>query len=186
MLLMIDNYDSFTYNIVHYLEGLDYDVVVRTPDELILEEISLLHPEAIIISPGPGHPLEAELCLAVVREFQGKYPLLGICLGFQVIVAAFGGQVVQGPPVHGHQVMMTHDGQGMFEGLKNPLAVGRYHSLRASVVPDCLTITASADDVIMAVRHRSLPIEAVQYHPESVLTDCGREQLANFLKRCSR
>ncbi len=180
MLLMIDNYDSFTYNIVHYLEGLDYEVLVRTPDELTIEMIKGLNPDVIILSPGPGHPTEAALCLDVVEQCR-EYPILGICLGFQVIVTAFGGEVVEGPPVHGHQQAITHDGTGLFTGLPSPLSVGRYHSLQAAHVPDCLHVTATAGDIVMAVKHVTLPIEGVQYHPESILTDYGREQLNHFI-----
>ncbi|TDM12202.1 anthranilate synthase component II [Macrococcus lamae] len=187
MLLIIDNYDSFTYNIVHYLEGMNYEVAVCKPDELTLRDVAALNPKGIIISPGPGHPLEAEFCLDVVSNYKGIYPILGICLGFQVIVTAFGGQVRQGIPVHGHQSVMNHDGKGIFEGLPMPINIGRYHSLQAVMpIPDCLIVTAVADNIIMGVRHDALRIEAVQYHPESILTDYGREQLNNFVKRYCR
>lgn len=186
MILMIDYYDSFTYNIIHYLEGMNEEVMVKTPDELTITSIESLQPEIIILSPGPGHPKDAELALNVVHQFKGKIPILGICLGFQVIVTAFGGIVEGRPPVHGHSYEISHDQKGIFLELPNPLKVGRYHSLQAVEVPDVLEISAKSENIIMAVRHLDYLIEAVQYHPESILTEYGREQLANFIQEVRR
>lgn len=186
MILMIDNYDSFTYNIIHYLEGMNEEVIVRTPEELTLSAIETMHPEIIMLSPGPGHPTEAVFALDVIRQFKGKIPIFGICLGFQVIVTAFGGIVEARPPVHGHPFDIIHNGRGIFHQLPSPLKVGRYHSLQAVNMPSVLEITAVAEDIPMAVRHREYLIEAVQYHPESVLTEYGREQLANFIQEVRR
>lgn len=182
MILMIDNYDSFTYNIVHYLEAMDYSVVVKTPDMLSITSIENMNPDVIIISPGPGHPVDQTLCIDVVNHFKGVTPILGICLGFQVIVTCYGGLVEERLPVHGFKDTVFHDGKGMFKGIKNPLHVGRYHSLQATQV-NGLEITArTASGIIMGVRDIDNRIEAVQYHPESILTEFGKEQLKAFLE----
>jgi len=192
MLLMIDNYDSFTYNVVQYLAELGADVVVHRNDEITLAEIERLAPEFIVISPGPCTPNEAGISMDVIRTFGPHIPLLGICLGHQSIGAVFGARVVRARQVmHGKTSMIHHDGRGVFEGLANPLEATRYHSLiveRASL-PDCLEIsawTALADggfDEIMGLRHRDYPIEGVQFHPESILTQAGHDLLRNFLAR---
>ncbi|WP_341777474.1 aminodeoxychorismate/anthranilate synthase component II [Macrococcus carouselicus] len=184
---MIDNYDSFTYNIVHYIEGMEEEIKVRQPHEITIDDISEMRPEGIILSPGPGHPEEAVLTLQVIRTFAGAIPLLGICLGFQAIVTAFGGKIDKRTPVHGHSAEMDHDGKGLYSGLLSPIQVARYHSLQATELPDCLEVTArTADGVIMGVRHRDFLIEGVQYHPESILTDFGREQLKQFIGMCRK
>jgi len=191
-LLMIDNYDSFTYNVVQYLGELGAEVKVIRNDELSLEEIEALNPERIVISPGPCTPTEAGVSVPVLERFAGRLPILGICLGHQSIGQAFGGKVVRARQVmHGKTSPVTHENQGVFEGLANPLTVTRYHSLvvERGTLPDCLEITAwttfedGAMDEIMGLRHRDFMIEGVQFHPESILTDQGHELLANFLKQ---
>ncbi len=192
MLLMIDNYDSFTYNIVQYLAELGADVAVHRNDEITLTEIEQLHPESIVISPGPCTPTEAGISMDVVRAFAGRLPILGICLGHQCIGAAFGGNVVRARQVmHGKTSMIHHSNSGVLESLPMPFEATRYHSLiidRESL-PDCLEVTAwtlSEDgevDEIMAVRHRSLAVEGVQFHPESILTRCGHDLLSQFLRQ---
>lgn len=192
MLLMIDNYDSFTYNVVQYLGELGAEVKVIRNDELSLEEIEALNPERIVISPGPCTPTEAGVSVPVLERFAGKLPILGICLGHQSIGQAFGGKVVRARQVmHGKTSPVAHENQGVFEGLNNPLTVTRYHSLvvERDSMPDCLEITAwttledGSMDEIMGLRHRDYMIEGVQFHPESILTDQGHELLANFLKQ---
>lgn len=192
MLLMIDNYDSFTYNVVQYLGELGAEVKVIRNDELTLEEIEALNPERIVISPGPCTPTEAGVSVPVLERFAGKLPILGICLGHQSIGQAFGGKVVRARQVmHGKTSPVAHENQGVFEGLDNPLTVTRYHSLvvERDSLPDCLEITAwttledGSMDEIMGLRHRDYMIEGVQFHPESILTDQGHELLANFLKQ---
>lgn len=187
MLLMIDNYDSFTYNLVQYFGELGETVRVYRNDAISLDEIARLKPARIVISPGPGTPAQAGVSLDVIREFAGKTPLLGVCLGHQAIGEAFGGRVVHAKrQMHGKVSPVHHHGTGVFEGLPNPLACTRYHSLaldRASL-PECLEITAWCEDgEIMGVRHKTLDVEGVQFHPESILTECGRDLLNNFLKR---
>ena len=191
MLLMIDNYDSFTYNVVQYLAELGADVVVHRNDEITLAQIEKLDPEFIVISPGPCTPLEAGISMEVVRTFGGRIPLLGVCLGHQCIGAVFGGNVIRARRVmHGKTSMIHHNGQGVFTGLPAPFEATRYHSLivERSTLPDCLEMTAwtehedGAVDEVMGVRHRSLPIEGVQFHPESILTRCGHDLLRNFLR----
>ncbi|WJP98275.1 anthranilate synthase component II [Macrococcus bovicus] len=185
MFLMIDNYDSFTYNIVHYIEGMDEEIMVRQPHEITIAEIADMQPEGILLSPGPGHPEDASLTLEVIRTFAGSIPLLGICLGFQAIVTAFGGKVDKGQPVHGHSADINHDGRGLYTGLPTPLKVARYHSLRAVSLPASLMVTASTSDgIIMGIRHHEFLVEGVQYHPESVLTERGHEQLKQFIRMC--
>ncbi|HEY5090579.1 MAG TPA: aminodeoxychorismate/anthranilate synthase component II [Polyangia bacterium] len=190
MLLVLDNYDSFTYNLVQYLGELGQEVRVVRNDELAAADIAGLAPSKIVISPGPCTPNEAGISLEVIETYAGKIPILGVCLGHQAIGQAFGGKIVRAAHVmHGKTSKIFHDGRGVFTGLPNPLEATRYHSLlieRASV-PDCLEITArTADEEIMAVRHKSLPVEGVQFHPESFLTTSGKDLLRNFLERGGR
>jgi anthranilate synthase component 2 len=191
MLLMIDNYDSFTYNVVQYLAELGADVVVHRNDEITLAQIEKLDPEFIVISPGPCTPLEAGISMDVVRTFGGHIPLLGVCLGHQCIGAVFGGDVIRARRVmHGKTSMIHHKARGVFAGLPQPFEATRYHSLivERSTLPDCLEMTAWTQhedgtvDEVMGVRHRGLPIEGVQFHPESILTRCGHDLLRNFLR----
>lgn len=190
MLLMIDNYDSFTYNVVQYLSELGADVKVIRNDELTLAQIEALQPERIVISPGPCTPTEAGVSLAVIEHFAGKVPILGVCLGHQSIGQAFGGEVVRARAVmHGKTSPVTHVNEGVFAQLNQPLTVTRYHSLivKSATLPSCLEATAwttHADgsiDEIMGLRHKTLNIEGVQFHPESILTEQGHELFANFL-----
>ena len=189
MLLMIDNYDSFTYNIVQYLGELGADVVVHRNDEISLSQIRSLAPEKIVLSPGPCTPNEAGISMDVVREFGASIPLLGICLGHQSIGQVFGGKVSRAQKVmHGKVSDIHHSGKGIFRNLDQPFSATRYHSLiiEADSMPDCLEVTAWTEkegerDEIMGVRHTSLPIEGVQFHPESILTPVGHELLNNFL-----
>jgi len=190
MLLVIDNYDSFTYNLVQYLGELGEEVRVVRNDEIAAADIAGLAPSKIVISPGPCTPNEAGISLEVIRSYAGKIPILGVCLGHQAIGQAFGGTIVRAARVmHGKTSKIFHDGRGVFTGLPNPFEATRYHSLlieRASV-PDCLEVTArTADEEIMAVRHKSLPVEGVQFHPESFLTTSGKDLLRNFLERGGR
>lgn len=191
MLLMIDNYDSFTYNVVQYLGELGADVQVYRNDEIGLEEIERLDPERIVISPGPCTPNEAGISMAVIEAYAGKLPLLGICLGHQSIGQVFGGKVVRARQVmHGKTSMIYHNDSGVFSGLPNPFEATRYHSLviEQTSLPDCLEVTAwtqNADggvDEIMGVVHRDYALQGVQFHPESILTRQGHDLLANFLK----
>jgi anthranilate synthase/aminodeoxychorismate synthase-like glutamine amidotransferase len=186
MILMIDNYDSFTYNLVQYLGELGAQIEVRRNDQTTLDEIEQMAPERIVISPGPKTPNEAGLCLELIKEFAGRLPILGVCLGHQAIGQAFGGKVVRAPQImHGKTSEIHHDGKTIFAGLPNPFAATRYHSLiveRASL-PACLEISAtSPDGLIMGLRHKEMKVEGVQFHPESVLTAVGKRLLANFLK----
>jgi len=185
MLLMIDNYDSFTYNLVQYLGELGEDVHTVRNDAITLDEIERLAPARIVISPGPCAPAQAGVSVPLLKRFAGRVPILGVCLGHQAIGEAFGGRIVRAREImHGKTSPITHDGQGVFRGLPSPYTVIRYHSLaieRASL-PDCLEITAETDDgEIMGVRHRHHRIEGVQFHPESILTEHGHELLRNFL-----
>ena len=187
MLLVIDNYDSFTYNLVQYLGELGATVEVRRNDRVTLDEIeNRLRPERIVISPGPGTPDGAGITLDVIQRFAGKIPLLGVCLGHQAIGQAFGGKVVRAPELmHGKASDVHHDGKTIFAGLGDQFRAGRYHSLivERESLPSCLEISArTADDVIMGLRHRELKVEGVQFHPESILTSDGKQLLANFLK----
>jgi len=192
MLLMIDNYDSFTYNVVQYLGELGADVHVIRNDELSIAEIEALKPERIVVSPGPCTPTEAGVSLQVISHFAGKLPLLGVCLGHQSIGQAFGGGVVRARKVmHGKTSPVFHEDLGVFAGLNNPLTVTRYHSLvvKRETLPGCLEITAwtqhedGSVDEIMGLRHKTLNVEGVQFHPESILTEQGHELFANFLKQ---
>jgi anthranilate synthase component 2 len=183
--LVIDNYDSFVYNLVQYLGELGADPIVHRHDALTLDEISALDPDAILVSPGPGTPDDAGLSNDVIRSFAGRRPVLGVCLGHQCMGQVFGGQVVRAPQVmHGKTSIIHHDGRGVFEGLPNPFEATRYHSLivdRASV-PAELEITAETDDgIVMGLRHREHAVEGVQFHPESILTASGHDLLRNFL-----
>ncbi len=185
MLLMIDNYDSFTYNLVQYLGELGADVQVHRNDALTLDQIAAWKPDRIVISPGPCTPTEAGVSVALVERFASEIPILGVCLGHQAIGQAFGGRIVRAKNVmHGKLSQVTHRGEGVFSGLANPLTATRYHSLviDRSSVPECLEVTAESDDgEIMGVRHRQYPVEGVQFHPEAILTAQGHELLRNFL-----
>ena len=187
MLLLIDNYDSFTYNLAQYFGELGCDVVVRRNDEISLEEIAELAPERICISPGPCTPREAGISKQVILRFAQELPILGVCLGHQCIAEAYGGKVVRaGRLMHGKPCMITHNGSPLFSDLSNPFEAGRYHSLvvERNSFPACFEITAESDDgEIMALRHREFPAQGVQFHPESVLTPDGRKILTNFLSR---
>ena len=191
MILMIDNYDSFTYNVVQYLGELKADVKVVRNDEITIADIHQLAPEKIVISPGPCTPNEAGISVETIKTFAGKIPLLGICLGHQSIGQAFGGKVIRAPEVmHGKTSPVFHANKGVFTGLKNPLQATRYHSLviEKESLPDCLEVTAWTQDAngkvaeIMGVRHKTLAVEGVQFHPESILTEQGHELLKNFLE----
>jgi anthranilate synthase component 2 len=187
MLLMIDNYDSFTYNIVQYFGELGEDVRTVRNDEISLEQIAAMNPDRICISPGPKSPKDAGVSVEVLREFKGKLPILGVCLGHQAIGEAFGGNIIRAKQVmHGKTSKIAHTGEGVFKGLPSPFTVIRYHSLaieRASL-PSCLEVTAWTDDgEIMGVRHKEFDIEGVQFHPESILSEHGHAMLKNFLER---
>jgi len=190
MLLLIDNYDSFTYNLAQYLGELGVEVKVLRNDAVDVAGIAALAPERIVISPGPCTPDEAGVSLAAIREFAGRIPLLGVCLGHQAIGQAFGGRVVRAKTLmHGKTSPVRHDGRGVFRGLPMPFDAGRYHSLAISRegFPACLEISAQTEDgEIMGVRHRTLPVEGVQFHPESVLTEHGHALLKNFLEAGSK
>ncbi len=181
--LVVDNYDSFTYNLVQYLGELGADVEVVRNDHATVDELLVRGYDRVIVSPGPCTPNEAGISLEAVKRFpEANVPTLGVCLGHQALVQAWGGRVVQHEPVHGKTTTIEHDGRTIFRGLRRPLEVGRYHSLVAdSNLPVCLESSAQGAEVVMAVRHRELPAEGVQFHPESVLTEQGRELLANFL-----
>ena len=186
MILVIDNYDSFTYNLVQYLGELGGKVVVRRNDEVDVKEIEeSLRPHQILISPGPGTPDDAGVSLEVIREFAGRIPILGVCLGHQAIAQCFGGRVVRAPVlVHGKASEVSHDGKTIFAGLEGGFAAGRYHSLMVAQesFPECLEVSATTSDgIIMALRHRSRRVEGVQFHPESILTPGGKTLLTNFL-----
>lgn len=192
MLLMIDNYDSFTYNVVQYLGELGADVRVYRNDEISVAEVEALAPEKIVISPGPCTPNEAGISLEVIERFKGRVPILGICLGHQSIGQAFGGRIIRaGQVMHGKTSDVFHEGKGVFNGLSNPFTATRYHSLviDKDQLPDDLEITAwtqnpdGSIEEIMGVRHKTLDIEGVQFHPESILTEHGHDLLNNFLKR---
>jgi len=185
MILLIDNYDSFTYNLFHYLGELGAEVQVYRNDKITLEEIEGLNPDKIVISPGPCTPKEAGISCDAIRRFGKTTPILGVCLGHQCIGAAFGGRIIRAPEImHGKMSGIFHDSQTIYRSLKNPFAAMRYHSLviDPSQLPADLAVSArTADDVIMGVRHRSWPVEGVQFHPESILTEEGKKLLSNFL-----
>ena len=185
MLLLIDNYDSFTWNLAQYLGELGAAPCVRRNDEISLEDIETMRPARIVISPGPGRPEDAGITVDVIRRFGGQTPILGVCLGHQGIGIAFGGSVVRAPQLmHGKVSQVSHDGRGVFRGVSQPFIAGRYHSLVvADPLPDVLEAAARTEDgTIMGVRHRDYPIHGVQFHPESVLTSAGRHLLRNFLE----
>ncbi|MHA7854268.1 aminodeoxychorismate/anthranilate synthase component II [Marinobacter shengliensis] len=191
MLLMIDNYDSFTYNVVQYLAELGADVQVYRNDEITIEQIEALKPERLVISPGPCTPNEAGISMDAIRHFAGKLPILGICLGHQSIGQVYGGDIIRaGKVMHGKVSAVYHNDLGVFRGLNNPLQATRYHSLviDKNTLPDCLEVTAwtrnedGSIEEIMGVRHKTLPIEGVQFHPESIMTEQGHELLRNFLR----
>jgi anthranilate synthase/aminodeoxychorismate synthase-like glutamine amidotransferase len=181
--LVIDNYDSFTYNLVQELGELGADLEVVRNDAATVDELLARGPDLVVVSPGPCTPNEAGIALEAVRRFpEAGIPLLGVCLGHQALAQAFGGSVVRHVPVHGKTTTITHDGRTLFTGLPSPVTVGRYHSLVvAEDVPDCFEVSATGGGVVMAIRHRELPAEGVQFHPESVLTDSGMQMLENFL-----
>ena len=190
MILMIDNYDSFTYNLVQYLGELGADVLVKRNDEITLDDIDTLAPERIIVSPGPCTPTEAGISLEVIKQYAGKLPLFGVCLGHQSIGQAFGGNIIRAKEVmHGKTSMMHHSNTGVFAGLSNPFIATRYHSLviEKETLPDCLEITSWTEtedgevDEIMGVRHKEYPLEGVQFHPESILSQHGHDMLQNFI-----
>ena len=185
MILVIDNYDSFTYNLVQYLGELGADLVVYRNDQISLEEIADIAPEKIVISPGPCTPNEAGISVALVQHFAGEIPILGVCLGHQSIGQAFGGKIVGAPTImHGKVSEIHHSGESIFQGLPEPFIATRYHSLivEKDSLPDCLEITAETDDgVIMGLRHRDMAVDGVQFHPESILTGEGKNLLQNFL-----
>ncbi|NQX49586.1 aminodeoxychorismate/anthranilate synthase component II [Paenibacillus tritici] len=187
MILVIDNYDSFTYNLVQYLGELGEEVKVARNDEITIQEIEQLAPDHILISPGPCTPNEAGISLALLQHFKGIIPIFGVCLGHQAIGQAFGGNVIRAERLmHGKTSPIHHNGTSVFEGLESPFTATRYHSLivERESLPDCLEITAeTAEGEIMALRHKEYPIEGVQFHPESIITDHGHTMLRNFLKR---
>jgi anthranilate synthase/aminodeoxychorismate synthase-like glutamine amidotransferase len=184
VLLLIDNYDSFTYNLAHLFGELGAEVVVRRNDEITVEETERFEPAHVVISPGPGRPEDAGISEDVVRAFAGRVPLLGVCLGHQAIVNVFGGEVGAAHQlVHGKATDVHHDGRGIFAGLPQDFPAGRYHSLAATSIPESLEVSATAaDGEVMAVRHRELAVDGVQFHPESVLTPAGAELGKNFLE----
>jgi anthranilate synthase/aminodeoxychorismate synthase-like glutamine amidotransferase len=187
MLLMIDNYDSFTYNLVQYLRELGAKVEVHRNDRLGLAEVRAMRPERIVLSPGPRTPAEAGICCELIRAFGPTVPLLGVCLGHQCIGAAYGGRIVRaGRLMHGKTSPILHDGRGVFQGLPNPFEATRYHSLliERETMPSCLAVSAqTAEGEVMGVRHQTHPVEGVQFHPESILTQAGKDLLRNFLAR---
>jgi anthranilate synthase/aminodeoxychorismate synthase-like glutamine amidotransferase len=185
MILVIDNYDSFTYNLVQYLGEMGQELVVRRNDKVSLDEIAEMSPDRLLISPGPCTPNEAGVCVPLIRRFAGDFPILGVCLGHQSIGAAFGGEVIRNWRVlHGKTSMIHHRGVGVFRGLPDPIEATRYHSLviRPETLPASLEVTAETDEgEIMGVRHREFPVEGVQFHPESVMTPMGKDLLRNFV-----
>ena len=186
MILMIDNYDSFTYNIVQYMGELGANMLVERNDQISIEEIEALNPKKIVISPGPCTPDKAGVSVAVIKHFAGKVPLLGVCLGHQSVGAAFGGEIIKaGKLMHGKTSEVRHDGKTLFKNLPNPFTATRYHSLvlNRKTLPDCFEISAESDDnEIMGIRHKELLVEGVQFHPESILTPNGKDLLKNFIE----
>jgi len=184
--LVIDNYDSFTYNLVQYLGELGAEIEVVRNDEATVDELLARQPDRVVVSPGPCTPNEAGISVEAMRRFpEAGVPTLGVCLGHQSLAQAFGGKVIQHIPVHGKTTTMTHDGRTIYAGLEPEVTVGRYHSLvvEEESLPDCFEATSHGGGVLMGIRHRELPAEGVQFHPESVLTDAGKRLLANFLRR---
>ncbi len=186
MLLLIDNYDSFTYNLVHYIGELGPICDVRRNDKITTEEALALKPKAIVLSPGPCTPNEAGICLDLIKNVAGRIPILGVCLGHQSIGQAYGGRVIRAPlPMHGKLSTVTNNGNGIFKGLPKSFEVTRYHSLivERATLPDCLTVTAQCDsDIIMGLQHKDHPVHGVQFHPESIASEHGHDLLANFLE----
>ena len=183
--LVIDNYDSFTYNLVQYLGELGAEVLVRRNDEVTPEEVLELHPDRIVVSPGPCTPKEAGVSVELIEKVSGQIPILGVCLGHQAIGQAFGAEIVRGEPVHGKTAKILHDGEGVYRGVQQGFEATRYHSLviEPESLPEYLLATSRTEDgTIMGVRHRDFPVEGVQFHPESVLTRSGHELLKNFLE----
>jgi para-aminobenzoate synthetase component II len=186
MILMIDNYDSFTFNLVQYLGELGQELIVKRNDEITIEEIEQLNPEFLMISPGPCSPNEAGISMEAINYFAGKIPIFGVCLGHQSIAQVFGGDVIRADRLmHGKTSQIHHDGKSVFGGLNNPFTATRYHSLivKKETLPECLEITAWTDEgEIMGIRHKTLPVEGVQFHPESIMTSFGKEMLRNFIQ----
>ena len=186
MILMIDNYDSFTYNLVQYFGELGVNLDVYRNDALTVDQIKKMNPSRIVISPGPGRPETAGICVDLIKEFAGKIPILGVCLGHQCIGYAYGGSIIRAKNLmHGKTSAIKHDAKEIYQGIENPFEATRYHSLviDKKTLPNCLEVTATSDDdEIMGVRHRSFPLWGVQYHPESILTKAGKRILQNFLK----
>ena len=187
--LVVDNYDSFTFNLVQYLGELGAEPIVVRNDQLTVDEALALQPDLVLLSPGPGRPEDAGIICAAIPAFaEAGVPVFGVCLGHQAIGHVFGGSVVRAPSLmHGKTSPIEHEGQGVFEGLPSPLTATRYHSLviDPASMPDCLEVTATCDGIVMGVRHRTLPIEGVQFHPESILTAAGHDLLKNFLRRAA-
>lgn len=185
MILLVDNYDSFSYNLAQYFSSFTEVQVVRN-DAITIEEIHALQPKAIVLSPGPSNPDDAGICLEIVHKLAGIFPIFGVCLGQQILAQAFGARIVKAPtPVHGKQFSVTHDALGVFAHISSPTSVGRYHSLmidEASLPQELLITAKSSDSVIMGIRHKTLPLEAVQFHPESVLTPEGKRMIKNFVE----
>lgn len=190
MILMIDNYDSFTFNLVQYLGELGQDLVVKRNDEITIKDIEELNPEFLMISPGPCSPNEAGISLEAIEYFAGKIPIFGVCLGHQSIAQVFGGDVVRAERLmHGKTSQMHHNNETIFEGLDNPFTATRYHSLivKKETLPDCLEVTAwTQEGEIMALKHKTLPVEGVQFHPESIMTSYGKQMLQNFISKYKR
>ena len=186
MILLIDNYDSFSYNLVQMAGSINPDIRVIRNDELTVEEIEKLRPDKIILSPGPGYPKDAGVCEEVVQKLQGKYPIMGVCLGHQAICEAYGGEIIHAKELmHGKQSLITQDGRGIFEGIPSPVHVARYHSLAVDekTLPDVFEILARTEDgEIMAMQHKECPLIGIQFHPESIYTDHGKKMIENFLK----
>ncbi|MFH0884947.1 MAG: aminodeoxychorismate/anthranilate synthase component II [Candidatus Micrarchaeota archaeon] len=186
MILVIDNYDSFVYNLSQLISTLGHQVEVRRNDRISMDEVEALAPDAIVLSPGPGNPANRRdfgVCADILSEVRDT-PILGVCLGHQGIIRHFGGNVVKATPMHGKTSLIEHDGKGLFQGVPNPLQVMRYHSLVGTDIPDCLEVSARCNDdgAVMAIRHKSLPIYGVQFHPESIMTQDGKKILGNFLE----
>ena len=186
MILLVDNYDSFTFNLVHYLGGLGVDVAVRRNDKIAVEDVLTAEPEAIVLSPGPCTPNEAGICLDLIEQASPQIPMLGVCLGHQAIGQAFGGEVVRAPvPVHGKLSEMRHQGESVFRGINGPFKATRYHSLvvERGSLPETLRVTAETGDrLVMALQHRTLPVHGVQFHPESIASEHGHLMLKNFIE----